>query len=141
MLHSISVIVYWSCEKYIEDLDWIKVTVVQMCSQTSVNILAVFILDFMPAVLQAQGLSTYGTFPLKSEIHWTWTFGQTWAQFSSSTCETLWISLLSYSCSLCKCCYPMHKSSEICLRFASNEKMHSSAHCAKVKLQAVSLTQ
>lgn len=69
MLHSITVIEYWSCEKYIEDLNWIKVTVVQMCSQTSVNILAVFILDFMPTVLQAQGLSTYGTFSLKSEIH------------------------------------------------------------------------
>lgn len=68
MLHSITVIEYWSCEKYIKDLNWIKVTVIQMCSQTSVNILAVFILDFMPTVLQAQGLSTYGTFPLKSEI-------------------------------------------------------------------------
>lgn len=69
MLHSITGIVYWSCEKYIEDFNWIKVTVVQMCSQTSVNILAMFILDFMPTLLQALGLSTYGTFPLKSEIH------------------------------------------------------------------------
>lgn len=29
------------------------------------------------SVLQAQGLSTYRMFPLKSGVHWIWTFGQT----------------------------------------------------------------
>lgn len=51
-LYSIPLLLLYieTVKNYIEDLNLIKVTVIQMCSQISVNVPAVFILDFMPAL-------------------------------------------------------------------------------------------